>query len=153
MSVTFIEKMHKARNFDSGLVTLRYVEMAMFDFVLFRDYKEGVDDYIYKTLAEIRKSFAILPYSKKDRFAHSFSHIFAGGYSAGYYSYSWADLFVAPAQDLFKKAGMLNHELGTKFMTEVLARGGSRPIMQNYIAFAGEKPDKNALYRKLGFVE
>ena len=153
MPAVLIEKMHKARNFDSGLVMLRQTEMAMFDFILFRDYKEGVDDYIYQTLAKVRDSIAILPSPKKDRFAHTFAHIFAGSYSAGYYGYSWADLFVAPAQDLFKKTGMLNSELGTKFMTEVLVRGGSRTMMENYIAFAGEKPDINALYRKLGFIE
>ena len=153
MPLALIEKMQKARNFDMGLATLRYVEMAMFDFGLFRDYKKNVDGYIYQTLANVRDSIAILPYSKNDRFAHTFAHIFAGEYSAGYYSYGWADLFVAPAQNLFKKGGMLNRELGTKFMIEVLAQGGSRSMMESYIAFAGKKPDINALYRKLGFIE
>ena len=88
-----------------------------------------------------------------NRFANSFSHIFAGGYAAGYYSYKWAEVLSADAFSLFQEKGIFNPVVGNKWLDEVLSRGGSRPAMESFVAFRGRKPSVDALLRQYGLVE
>jgi oligopeptidase A len=101
-------------------------------------------------LDEVRREVAVLIPPDFNRFPNSFSHIFAGGYAAGYYSYKWAEVLSADAYSLFEEHGILNAEVGARFRAEVLAVGGSRPAMQSFIAFRGREPDIDALLRHNG---
>jgi oligopeptidase A len=87
-----------------------------------------------------------------NRFPHAFSHIFAGGYAAGYYSYKWAEVLSADAYSAFEEGGVLNPAIGRRFQDEILAVGGSRPAMQSFVAFRGRKPEIDALLRQHGMV-
>jgi oligopeptidase A len=103
-------------------------------------------------LDAVRREVALVPRPDYDRVMHGFGHIFAGGYAAGYYSYKWAEVLSADAFSLFEEAGVLSPEIGARFRDEVLARGGSRPALESFVAFRGRAPSLDALLRHNGMV-
>jgi oligopeptidase A len=104
-------------------------------------------------LNQVRKEVCVIPVIPENRFPMSFSHIFAGGYAAGYYSYKWAEVLSADAFSLFEENGVVSPEIGKKWLDEVISRGGSRPAMESFVAFRGRKPTVDALLRHSGMSE
>ena len=147
------DKMLAAKNFQSGLQALRQIEFALFDMLMHSDFEAGGAKTILQLLDEVRAEVAVLIPPEYNRFPHSFSHIFAGGYGAGYYSYKWAEVLSADAYSLFEEHGVLNPDVGARFRAEILAVGGSRPAMQSFAAFRGREPSIDALLRHNGLVE
>ena len=103
-------------------------------------------------LAAVRAEVAVTPKAPYDRFMHAFTHVFAGGYAAGYYSYKWAEVLSADAFSLFEEQGVLSPDAGARFRDEVLAQGGSRPALESFVAFRGRPPQLDALLRHNGMV-
>ena len=147
------DKMRAAKNFQSGMATLRQIEFSLFDMRLHSDFNPFGEQTVQQLLNEVRQEVAVLIPPSFNRFANSFSHIFAGGYSAGYYSYKWAEVLSADAYSLFEEMGVLNPEVGQRFRREVLAAGGHRPAMQSFVAFRGREPKIDALLRHNGLVD
>ena len=145
------DKMLAAKNFQIGMQTLRQIEFSIFDMRLHSDF-DVQKQTVLSLLGEVRKEVAVLIPPDYNRFANSFSHIFAGGYAAGYYSYKWAEVLSADAYSLFEEHGVLNEEIGARFRKEVLAVGGSRDAMASFIAFRGREPSIEALLRHNGLV-
>jgi len=149
------DKMIAAKNFQSGLQTLRQVEFSLFDMHLHYDYDPTGSKTVQDVINEVRQRVAVIVPPAFNRFQHSFGHIFAGGYSAGYYSYKWAEVLSADAYSLFEEASeatgnVLSSEAGLKFSQEVLAMGGSRPALESFMAFRGREPSIDALLRHNG---
>lgn len=142
------DKMIAAKNFQSGLMTLRQIEFALFDMRLHGE--PGAEGHVQKVLDEVRAEVAVLIPPAFNRFQHSFSHIFAGGYAAGYYSYKWAELLSADAWSAFEEEGVFNAATGKRFLTEVLEQGGARDAIDNFKAFRGREPRIDALLRHQG---
>ena len=147
------DKMLAAKNFQSGLQTLRQVEFSIFDMLMHSAFEAGGGKTILQLLDEVRDEVALLIPPEFNRFPNSFSHIFAGGYAAGYYSYKWAEVLSADAYSLFEEHGVLNPDVGARFRSEVLAMGGSRGAMESFTAFRGRAPGIDALLRHNGLVE
>jgi oligopeptidase A len=147
------DKMTAAKNFQSGLQTLRQIEFALFDMLMHSDFEAGGEKSILQLLDEVRAEVAVLIPPEFNRFPHSFSHIFAGGYGAGYYSYKWAEVLSADAYSLFEEHGVLNPDVGARFRSEILAVGGSRGAMQSFKSFRGREPGIDALLRHSGLSE
>ncbi|HMC13372.1 MAG TPA: M3 family metallopeptidase [Gallionellaceae bacterium] len=147
------DKMLAAKNFQSGLQTLRQIEFALFDMRLHCDYDPNSAQTVQQLLDEVRRKVAVLFPPEFNRFPNSFSHIFAGGYAAGYYSYKWAEVLSADAYGLFEESGILNHAVGNQFRSEILAMGGSRSAMKSFVAFRGREPSIDALLRHSGLLE
>lgn len=143
------DKMLAAKQFQSGLQTLRQIEFAMFDLQL-HDANRRRALTALELLAEIRKEVAVLIPPDYNRFPNNFSHIFAGGYAAGYYSYKWAEVLSADAYSLFEDNGVLSPEIGGRFWREVLAVGGARSAYDSFVAFRGREPKIDALLRHNG---
>jgi oligopeptidase A len=143
------DKLVAAKNFQSGLAFVRQLEFALFDMRLHGDFDPARDD-VMKLLADVRAQVAVYPVPDYHRFPHQFGHIFAGGYSAGYYSYKWAEVLSSDAYEAFVEAGVLDPGTGARFRDEVLARGGSRPALESFVAFRGRKPQIDALLRHNG---
>ena len=150
---TLFDKMLAAKNFQSGLQTLRQVEFSLFDMLMHSNFEAGGGKTILQLLDEVRTEVAVLIPPAFHRFPHSFSHIFAGGYAAGYYSYKWAEVLSADAYSLFEENGILNPDVGARFRSEILAMGGSRDAMQSFAAFRGREPSIDALLRHNGLLE
>jgi oligopeptidase A len=150
MPRALFDRMLAARNFQSGLQTLRQVEFALFDMRLHGATAATSGARAQAVLDEVRREVAVLVPPAFNRFANGFSHIFAGGYAAGYYSYKWAEVLSADAYSLFEERGVLNPEIGARFREEVLARGGSRPAMESFVRFRGREPRIDALLRHNG---
>jgi oligopeptidase A len=146
------DKMIAARNFQSGYYTMRQLEFALFDMLLHAGPPPASDGEVLALLTEVRREVAVLMPPEYNRFPHAFSHIFAGGYAAGYYSYKWAEVLSADAYSAFEEGGVLNPTIGRRFHDEILAVGGSRPAMQSFVAFRGRKPTIDALLRHHGMV-
>lgn len=146
-----LNAMLNAKNFQSGMQTLRQLEFALFDLRL---HASKAPDYqgVLALLDKVRQQVAIMPATEYNRFANSFSHIFAGGYACGYYSYKWAELLSADAFDKFEQDGIFNTETGKQFKQEILAKGGSRPAKENFEAFRQRPANIEALLRHSGFV-
>ncbi len=146
------EKMLAARNFQSGLQTLRQIELGLFDMLLHTSPEPSPD--ITALLTQVRAEVAVLKAPPWSRNAHTFSHIFAGGYAAGYYSYKWAEVLSADAYAAFEETmdhhGMQNVETGRKYRQSILETGGSRPAMESFRAFRGREPRLDALLRHQG---
>lgn len=147
------ERMLAAKNFQSGLQTLRQVEFALFDMRLHSE--PGSEERIQAVADEVRREVAVLTPPSFNRFQHSFSHIFAGGYSAGYYSYKWAEVLSADAWSAFEETAetagtVLNVETGRRYRESVLEAGGSRTAMESFKAFRGREPRIDALLRHQG---
>jgi oligopeptidase A len=150
------DRMIAARNFESGLAMVRQIEMGLFDMRVHAEYESAGGDAQrspQEILAEVRHEVAVVPRAPYDRFLESFSHVFAGGYAAGYYSYKWAEVLSADAFSLFEEKGVLSSDVGARFRDEVLARGGSRPALESFVAFRGRPPQLDALLRHNGMIE
>ncbi|MCL7420322.1 MAG: oligopeptidase A [Methylobacter sp.] len=143
-------KMLAARNFQSGMMMVRQLEFSLFDFRIHRDYDPKKGGRIYQTLEQVRDMVAVIKPPKFNRFAHSFSHIFAGGYAAGYYSYKWAEVLSSDAFSLFEEKGIFDQETGHAFLMNVLEKGGSENAMDLFVRFRGRKPAIDALLRHNG---
>lgn len=146
------DKMLAAKNFQSGLQTLRQIEFSLFDMRLHSDFDPDGAQTIQQLLDEVRCEVAVLIPPAFNRFPNSFSHIFSGGYAAGYYSYKWAEVLSADAYSLFEESGVLNLAVGLRFRDEVLAVGGSRDAMQSFVSFRGREPKIDALLRHSGLL-
>ncbi len=146
------DKMLAAKNFQSGLQTLRQIEFALFDMRLHCEFDPAGGKSVLQLLDEVRREVAVVFPPGFNRFPNSFSHIFAGGYAAGYYSYKWAEVLSADAYGLFEEGGVLNPAVGSQFRSEILAMGGSRPAMKSFVAFRGREPTIDALLRHSGLI-
>jgi len=143
------DRLLAARQFQAGLAVLRQIEFATFDLLLHRDYEPAAGARVNETLERVRAAVAVVRPPEWNRFAHGFTHIFAGGYAAGYYSYLWAELLSADAFELF--AHMDTPGGGaTAFRREILAAGASRTAAENFQAYAGRPPKVDALLRMRG---
>jgi oligopeptidase A len=142
------DKMIAAKNFQSGLQTLRQVEFALFDMLVHSE--PGAADHIQALLDGVRAEVAVLIPPSFNRFQHSFSHIFGGGYAAGYYSYTWAEVLSADAFSAFEETGVLNLDTGRRYRQEILEVGGSRDALDSFKAFRGRAPSIDAMLRHLG---
>jgi oligopeptidase A len=150
LSRELYDKMLAAKNFQSGLGMLRQLEFAIFDMRLHSD--SPGERSALELLREVRERFAVLLPPDYNRFPNSFSHIFAGGYAAGYYSYKWAEVLSADAYSFFEENGVLNPVAGQRFRDEILAVGGSRPAAESFLAFRGREPRVDALLRHNGMI-
>ncbi len=144
------DKMLAAKNFQAGMQMLRQIEFALFDMHLHYDYDPDGGKTPLQLLDEIRQQIAVVFPPAYNRFPNNFSHIFAGGYAAGYYSYKWAEVLSADAYSLFEENGVLNPEIGHRFWSEILAQGGARPAIESFRAFRGREPTIDALLRHNG---
>jgi len=151
------DKMVAAKNFQSGMQMLRQVEFSLFDLLLHSDFTPGGKRSMLDLLAQVRKEVAVIVPPEWNRFPQSFSHIFGGGYAAGYYSYKWAEVLSADAYEAFEEAARergsaLDTQTGERFWREILAVGGARPAIESFKAFRGREPRPDALLRHNGMV-
>jgi oligopeptidase A len=144
------ERMLAARNFQSALQMLRQIEFAMFDLRLHQRTDVATADQIQQILDQVREEISVVNTPEINRFQNGFSHIFAGGYAAGYYSYKWAEVLSADAFAAFEEEGIFNPATGQRFLRCVLEMGGSRPAMESFRCFRGREPDIEALLRHSG---
>jgi oligopeptidase A len=144
------ERLVAARNFQAGMQTLRQVEFSLFDLRLHRELRECTPRGIAELADRVRREVAVVFPPEFARFQHSFSHIFAGGYAAGYYSYKWAEVLSADAYAQFEEHGVLDPDTGARFRDEILARGSSRDAIESFRAFRGRDPSIDALLRHQG---
>jgi oligopeptidase A len=144
------ERMLSAKNFQSAMMMVRQLEFALFDFRIHLEYDPAKGGRIYDILNEVREQVAVIKPPAWNRFAHGFSHIFAGGYAAGYYGYKWAEVLSADAFSLFEENGIFDAQTGQSFRDNVLALGGSRDAADLFRAFRGRDPQIDALLRHTG---
>jgi len=149
------DKMLAAKNFHSAMQMLRQIEFSLFDILLHSEYRPdsdgaGSDKTVQDVLDRVRDEVAVMTPPPFNKFQNSFSHIFAGGYAAGYYSYKWAEVLSADAYAAFEEEGVLNAETANRFRQHILSVGGSKDIMDGFIAFRGRKPTVDALLRHSG---
>lgn len=145
-----LEKMLASKNYNSALMMVRQLEFSLFDFVLHHQYQPELGSQVEKVLADIREQVAVIIPPKFNRFQHSFSHIFAGGYAAGYYSYKWAEVLSADAFSRFEELGIFNEQTGLAFKQAILEKGGSEEPMVLFKKFMGREPNIDALLRHSG---
>ncbi|WP_421192809.1 oligopeptidase A [Aeromonas jandaei] len=145
-----LEKMLTARNFQAAMQMLRQLEFALFDFRLHQEFDPAKPEQIPALLGEVRSQVAVMTPPAFNRFQHSFSHIFAGGYAAGYYSYKWAEVLSADAFSRFEEEGIFNPATGQSFLQNILEKGGSKEPMELFRAFRGREPKVDALLRHSG---
>lgn len=144
-----LERLLSAKHFQSGMMMVRQLEFSLFDFVLHRDFEPGQTS-VQAVLDQIREKVAVVSPPAFNRFQHSFSHIFAGGYAAGYYSYKWAEVLSADAFSRFEEEGIFNEKTGLDFRTAILEMGGSKEPMELFVDFRGREPEVDALLRHSG---
>ncbi|MGE8558080.1 MULTISPECIES: M3 family metallopeptidase [unclassified Acinetobacter] len=142
-----------ARFFQSGMQTLRQIEFALFDLSIHKHSSALNAEQVQATLDEIRQKYAVAPTASYNRFQHSFSHIFAGGYAAGYYSYKWAEVLASDAFDRFEQEGIFNVQTGKEFRQFILAVGGKDTALDAFINFRGREPKIDALLRHQGWTK
>ncbi len=145
-----LEKMLAARNFQSGMRSVRQLEFAHFDFSLHQTPYQEATDFVAQVLLETRAKTAVLRVPDYNRFQNSFSHIFAGGYAAGYYSYKWAEVLSADVFSRFEKDGVLSPVIGKQFLDKILSRGGGADALSLFTDFMGREPDIAALLKQEG---
>ena len=145
-----LHKMQAAKDFKSGLNMLRQLEFSLFDMKIHQQTEIDSVAQIQEILDQVREKVSLIKHAEFNRFQNSFSHIFAGGYAAGYYSYKWAEVLSADAFARFEEDGLFNPQVSKDFLTEILSRGGSRTAMASFIAFRGRKPTVDALLRHCG---
>ncbi len=143
-------KMQAAKNFQAGMQMVRQLEFSLFDFKLHTEYNPKLGARVQETLDAVRKQVAVIKTPSFNRFQNSFSHIFAGGYAAGYYSYKWAEVLSADAFSKFEENGIFDQKTGNEFLECILEQGGSREPMELFIEFRGRKPSIDALLRHTG---
>lgn len=144
------EKLQRAKNFQSAMMMVRQLEFSLFDFRIHSEYSSEKSFSIQGILDDVRNQVAVVQPPEWNRFQNSFSHIFAGGYSAGYYSYKWAEVLSADAFSKFEEDGIFNSETGMAFKQNILERGGSKPAMELFKAFRGREPEVEPLLRHSG---
>ena len=145
-----LRKLQATRSFQAGMQSVRQLEFALFDFRIHAEYAPGRGARLAETLAEVRDEVAVVRPPAFNRFAHSFQHIFSGGYAAGYYSYKWAEVLSADAFGAFEEAGIFDSATARRFLNAILERGGSRDAMEAFVEFRGRKPELEPLLRQLG---
>ncbi len=144
------DKMVAAKNFQAGMQTMRQIEFSLFDIRLHSEFDPYSSKTVLDLIEEVRDEVAVVRPPKWNRFPNNFTHIFSGGYSAGYYSYKWAEVLSADAYSLFEENGILSPETGERYWREILAKGGSRTAMESFTAFRGREPSIDALLRHNG---
>ncbi len=145
-----LDKMLAAKNFQSGLQMIRQLEFSLFDFRLHAGYNPNAPQTAQEVLNQVRDQVAVIKPPAFNRFENSFSHIFAGGYAAGYYSYKWAEVLSADAYSRFEEEGIFNAQTGASFLQEILQQGGSKAPMELFKNFRGREPKIDALLRHSG---
>jgi len=143
-------RMQAARYFHAGLFLVRQLEFALFDFRIHREFDSARGVRALAILGEVRDEVAVLHPPEWQRFPHAFTHIFSGGYAAGYYSYLWAEVLSADAFDRFENEGIFNRDVGAAYRKAILAVGGSRPALESFVEFRGREPKPDALLRSYG---
>jgi len=144
------QRMTAAKNFQSGMQMVRQLEFAIFDMRIHQEFTLEQGGRVYEILEQVRSEVAVIQPPEFNRFPHGFSHIFGGGYAAGYYSYKWAEVLSADAFSLFEKNGIFDQNTGESFLHNILEQGGSRDAMDLFVAFRGRKPEIDALLRHCG---
>ena len=147
---SLFERLLAARNFQAGMKMIRQLEFALFDFRVHLECDPSRGGRVQEMLARVRREVAVVHPPAFNRFAHSFSHVFGGGYAAGYYSYLWAGVLSSDAFSRFEASGVFNRETGLAFMGSVLEQGGSRDAMDLFVEFRGREPNVKALLRHSG---
>jgi oligopeptidase A len=145
-----IGRLQATRTFQAGLKAVRQLEFALFDLRLHSEYQPQHGTRLGQILEEVRRRVAVVPSPEFNRFAHSFGHIFAGGYAAGYYSYKWAEVLAADAFAAFEEAGVFDAVVARRFLDAILSRGGSRDALEAFVEFRGRAPDIRPLLRQFG---
>jgi oligopeptidase A len=148
-----LQQLLASRTFQSGLQTVRQLEFALLDLRLHAEYNPAQGARVMQTLAEVRAQVAVIVPPAFNRFPHSFSHIFSGGYAAGYYSYKWAEVLAADAFSAFEEQGIFDSATAQRFASAILERGGSRDAMEAFVEFRGRKPQIEPLLKQLGLVD
>ncbi len=144
-----LDKLIAARNFQSAMTMVRQLEFSIFDYRLHLEDHSG-EDFVQRLLDEVRQQVAAITPPPFNKFQNGFSHIFAGGYAAGYYSYKWAEVLSADAFSLFETNGIFHRETGQLFLKSILHKGGSEAPLQLFIDFRGREPETRALLRHSG---
>jgi oligopeptidase A len=144
------QRMLAAKHFQAGILMVRQLEFGLFDFQLHRDYDPARGGRVLEILDEVRQQVAVILPPDWNRFANAFTHIFAGGYAAGYYSYKWAEVLSADAFSAFEDSGIFNAATGARFRENILEVGGSRPALASFVAFRGREPQIEPLLRLSG---
>jgi oligopeptidase A len=152
LPATLFNKLIAAKNFQSGMHVLRQLEFALFDFRLHLEYDPTKGSQVQSVLDDVRKTVAVVPFPSFNRFQNSFSHIFAGGYAAGYYSYEWAQVLASDAFSRFEEEGIYNSQVGKAFLENILEQGGTREPMELFVAFRGREPKIDALLKQSGLM-
>jgi oligopeptidase A len=147
------DKMYAAKNFNVGMQTIRQIEFSIFDMMIHHKYDPEGSVTPMQVLDRVRDQVAVVIPPAYNRFPNSFSHIFGGGYAAGYYSYKWAEVLSADAFSAFEEGGVLSEAVGKRFRDEILAKGGSRPALESFVAFRGREPTIDALLRHSGMTQ
>jgi oligopeptidase A len=147
------DRMLAAKNFQSGMQMVRQLEFSLFDLHLHYDYDAEGAKTVLELLDAVRARVAVVVPPAYNRFPNNFSHIFAGGYAAGYYSYKWAEVLSADAYSLFEENGVLDPATGGRFWNEILGVGGSRPALESFVAFRGRQPKIDALLKHSGMAD
>jgi oligopeptidase A len=150
LPVEVLKRLRASRSFQAGLQSVRQLEFALFDFQLHAEYHPGHTSQVADVLARVREEVAVVRPPAFNRFAHSFQHIFSGGYAAGYYSYKWAEVLSADAFAAFEESGIFDAATARRFRTAILERGGSRDALDAFVEFRGRKPEIEPLLRQLG---
>ncbi|HXW09659.1 MAG TPA: M3 family metallopeptidase [Steroidobacteraceae bacterium] len=145
-----LRKLQATRSFQAGMQSVRQLEFALFDFRIHAEYSPDRGVRLAETLAEVREEVAVVQPPAFNRFAHSFQHVFSGGYAAGYYSYKWAEVLSADAFGAFEESGIFDATTARRFLQSILERGGSRDAMEAFVEFRGRKPELEPLLRQLG---
>ena len=144
------EKMVAAKNFQAGMQTVRQIEFSLFDIRLHSEFDPHGTATALDLIETVRDEVAVVRPPKWNRFPNNFTHVFSGGYAAGYYSYKWAEVLSADAYSMFEENGVLSRETGQRYWQEILAQGGSRSAMESFSAFRGREPSIDALLRHSG---
>ncbi|MDP1659868.1 MAG: M3 family metallopeptidase [Methylotenera sp.] len=147
---TLFDKMVAAKNFQSGMQTMRQIEFSLFDIRLHSEFDPNGKTTALDLIETVRDEVAVVRPPKWNRFPNNFTHIFSGGYSAGYYSYKWAEVLSADAYSMFEEDGVMSAETGKRYWQEILSQGGSRTAMESFTAFRGREPSIDALLRHNG---
>jgi oligopeptidase A len=145
-----LRKLQATRSFQAGMQSVRQLEFALFDFRLHAEFAPARGSRLAATMAEVRAEVAVVRPPAFNRFAHSFQHIFSGGYAAGYYSYKWAEVLSADAFGAFEESGIFDAATARRFLGSILERGGSRDAMEAFVEFRGRQPELEPLLRQLG---
>jgi oligopeptidase A len=147
-----LDKLLKAKNYNAAMMMVRQLEFGLFDFRLHVEFDPDDQNQVQRVLNQVRQEVAVILPPAEYAFQHGFSHIFGGGYAAGYYSYKWAEVLSADAFAKFLEDGIFNRQTGEKFLATILEKGGSEDAMDLFIAFRGREPEVEALLRQDGMV-